>query len=43
MTVRTRFAPSPTGYEGAKLDNNRMEAQLKLIVRGRKNFSFYKT
>lgn len=30
-------------YEGAKLDNNRMEAQLKLIVRGRKNFSFYKT
>ena len=30
-------------HEGAKLDNNRMEAQLKLIVRGRKNFSFYKT
>ena len=29
--------------EGAQLDNNKMEAQLKLIVRGRKNFSFYKT
>ena len=28
---------------GAKIDNNIMEAQLKLIVRGRKNFSFYKT
>lgn len=29
--------------EGAMLDNNRMEAQLKLIVRGRKNANFYKT
>jgi len=28
---------------GAKLDNNAMEAQLKLIVRGRKNASFYRT
>lgn len=35
----TRFCT----VEGAKLDNNKMEAQLKLIVRGRKNFSFYKT
>lgn len=30
-------------YEGAKLDNNVMEAQLKLVVRGRKNSHFYKT
>lgn len=29
--------------EGARLDNNAMEATLKLIVRGRKNFSFYRT
>lgn len=29
--------------EGAKLDNNWMEAQLKIVVRGRNNFSFYKT
>jgi hypothetical protein len=29
--------------EGAMLDNNVMEAQLKMIVRGRKNWSFYKT
>ncbi len=29
--------------EGAMLDNNLMEAQLKLIVRGRKNAYFYKT
>ena len=35
----TRFCT----VEGAKLDNNKMESQLKLIVRGRKNFSFYKT
>ena len=30
-------------HEGAKLDNNKMEAQLKLIIRGRKNSMFYKT
>jgi len=30
-------------YENAKLDNNKMEAQLKLIIRGRKNSMFYKT
>jgi len=35
----TRFCT----VEGAKIDNNRMEAQLKVIVRGRKNSSFYKT
>jgi len=35
----TRFCT----IEGAKIDNNWMEAQLKIIVRGRKNFSFYKT
>lgn len=35
----TRFCTTA----GAKIDNNIMEAQLKLIVRGRKNFSFYKT
>ena len=35
----TRFCT----VEGAMLDNNRMEAQLKVIVRGRKNSSFYKT
>ncbi len=35
----TRFCT----VEGAKIDNNEMEAQLKLIVRGRKNSSFYKT
>ncbi len=35
----TRFCT----VEGAMIDNNWMEAQLKLIVRGRKNFSFYKT
>ena len=29
--------------EGAKLDNNAMEAQLKLTVRNRKNAMFYKT
>lgn len=29
--------------EGARLDNNLMEQQLKLIVRGRKNSGFYKT
>ena len=29
--------------EGAMLDNNLMEAQLKVIVRGRKNSNFYKT
>ncbi len=29
--------------EGAKLDNNEMEAALKLIVRNRKNAYFYKT
>ena len=29
--------------EGAKLDNNEMEAQLKLVVRNRKNAMFYKT
>jgi len=28
---------------GAKLDNNEMEAQLKLIARGRKNAGFYRT
>jgi len=28
---------------GAKIDNNWIEAQLKIIVRGRKNASFYKT
>jgi transposase len=30
-------------HEGAKLDNNQMEATLKLVVRGRKNSLFYKT
>jgi len=35
----TRFCT----VEGAMLDNNRMEAQLKVIVRGRKNAGFYKT
>ncbi len=35
----TRFCT----VEGAKIDNNDMEAQLKLIVRGRKNSSFFKT
>ena len=35
----TRFCT----LEGAKLDNNWMEGQLKMIVRGRNNFSFYKT
>jgi len=29
--------------EGAQLDNNRMEAQLKLVVRDRKNAMFHKT
>jgi hypothetical protein len=29
--------------EGAKIDNNKMEAMLKLIVRNRKNSFFYKT
>lgn len=29
--------------KGAKIDNNEMEAQLKVIVRGRKNSSFFKT
>ncbi len=29
--------------EGAKIDNNKMEAALKLIVRNRKNAYFYKT
>jgi hypothetical protein len=29
--------------EGVKLDNNEMEAQLKLVVRNRKNAMFYKT
>ena len=29
--------------EGAKLDNNAMEAQLKLKIRNRKNAMFYKT
>jgi hypothetical protein len=35
-----------TGFcriQGAQLDNNSMEQQLKLIVRGRKNAGFYKT
>lgn len=35
-----------TGFctlEGAQLDNNLMEGQLKMIVRGRKNFGFFKT
>lgn len=35
----TRFCT----VEGAMIDNNEMEAQLKLIVLGRKNASFYKT
>ena len=35
----TRFCT----VEGAMLDNNIMEGQLKLIVRGRKNANFYKT
>jgi transposase len=30
-------------HEGAKIDNNAMEAQLKLVVRNRKNAYFYKT
>jgi hypothetical protein len=30
-------------HEGAKLDNNAMEGQLKLVVRNRKNAYFYKT
>ncbi|MFT6917277.1 MAG: transposase [Motiliproteus sp.] len=30
-------------YEGAQLDNNRIEQALKLVVRGRKNAMFYKT
>lgn len=30
-------------HEGAMLDNNIMEGQLKLIIRGRKNSLFYKT
>ena len=30
-------------HVGAQLDNNRMEQQLKLIVRNRKNAGFYKT
>ena len=30
-------------YEGAKIDNNVMEGQLKLVVRNRKNAYFYKT
>jgi hypothetical protein len=29
--------------EGAKLDNNRLEAMLKLVIRGRKNALFFKT
>jgi transposase len=29
--------------EGAKLDNNEMEATLKLVIRGRKNSLFFKT
>jgi len=35
----TRFCT----VEGAKIDNNPMEAQLKMIARGRKNSSFFKT
>ncbi|VAW64641.1 hypothetical protein MNBD_GAMMA10-529 [hydrothermal vent metagenome] len=35
----TRFCE----IEGAQLDNNRMEAQLKLVVRDRKNAMFHKT
>nr|WP_255491104.1 IS66 family transposase [Spartinivicinus marinus] len=35
----TRFCT----HEGAKLDNNQMEATLKLVVRGRKNSLFFKT
>jgi transposase len=30
-------------YAGAQLDNNDMEAILKLVIRGRKNAMFYKT
>jgi len=35
----TRFCTT----EGARLDNNRMEAMLKLVVRNRKNAMFFKT
>ena len=30
-------------YEGVKLDNNRIEAMLKIVVRDRKNAMFHKT
>lgn len=31
------------GYEGVKIDNNRIEAMLKIVVRDRKNAMFHKT